>query len=458
MHDKLIFIFLRMIDPPKCNPRVFRAGAATAKLTPLKSVFLFGYPHVPRLSTGIHDHLECTALYLEGSSGRGLFLANDLIFVGKDLVAKVRDRIHRATGLPHEAITITATHTHSGPVTVDYVSNKADTSVPLADQDYLDSICAQMVKAACKAIETAVPVEIGIGVAQVVGVGTNRHDPVGPADPDVPILIVRRKGGFRPLACMLVYAMHPTVLHEDSTLISGDFPHFTRSYLRDSGVLPAACPILYHNGASGNQSPRHVTTQNTFEEAARLGELLGKTIAKVIPTISYSDQFAVNWRSELLPLKLRKLPSIDEAEARAHEALSRLNQLRAEAKNRTEIRSAECDWFGAEETMALARAEEEGELNLAVQNCMPAEIQVIEIGPWTFVAWPGEFFVEYALQVKAHRAHTFVMTLANGELQGYIATEEAMEKGFYEATNALFCHTNGLKVVAATLAMLGARD
>ena len=384
-------------------------------------------------------------------------MANDLIFVSKDLVEKVRARVHSVTKLPTEAITITATHTHSGPVIVDNLSNEADPVVPKAEQEYLDWVCEQMVKAACAAITAAVPAEVGMGLARAMGVGTNRHDPAGPADPDVPVMVVRSQAGLRPIACMLVYAMHPTVLHEDSTVISGDFPYFTRRYLYDKGVLPASCVILYHNGASGDQSPRYVTQQNSLAEAARLGGCLGKAIAEVIATISYAETLPIKWRSELLYLKLRKLPTIEEAEALAHDALARLNQLREEAGNRTEIRSAECDWFGAEETMALARAETEGRINRAVQSCMPAEIQVIEIGPWTFVAWPGEFFVEYALQVKAHRANTFVMTLANGELQGYIATEEAVEKGFYEATNALFCHSNGSKIVAATLAMLGAR-
>ncbi len=39
-----------------------RAGAAVADLTPEGPVFLFGYPHVPRLSTGVNDRLECAAL------------------------------------------------------------------------------------------------------------------------------------------------------------------------------------------------------------------------------------------------------------------------------------------------------------------------------------------------------------------------------------------------------------
>lgn len=67
--------------------------------------------------------------------------------------------------------------------------------------------------------------------------------------------------------------------------------------------------------------------------------------------------------------------------------------------------------------------------------------------------WPGEFFVEYALEVKSRRPNTFVLTLANGELQGYIVTPEAASRGVYEATNAIFCPSNGQRMVEATLAM-----
>lgn len=88
------------------------------------------------------------------------------------------------------------------------------------------------------------------------------------------------------------------------------------------------------------------------------------------------------------------------------------------------------------------------------QPGQPAEIQAIAIGPWRFVGWPGEFFVEYALAVRAAAPQTFVVTMANGELQGYVVTAEAAARGVYEATNALFHHVNGPRIVAATLALL----
>lgn len=434
------------------------AGAATAILTPQDRVFLFGYPHVPRLSTGVHDRLETAALFLRHDNEKVLFIANDLIFVSKQLANEVRRSIKIKTGLPIDSIAITATHTHSGPVTVDYLSNSTDLVVPKADPNYLKWVADSMVEAGCAAVRSAKPAEAGLVVARAEGVGTNRHDADGPSDPEVPVLVVRALADHQPLACMLTYAMHPTVLHEDSTLISGDFPHFTRQYLRTQGVLPKHCPILYHNGASGNQSPRHVTQANTFTEAQRLGEKLGAAVARVIPDIVFARTLPLRARSVHVPLLVRTLPSVPKAEGQAREALARFESLRSAQASRTAVRTAECDWFGAEETVALSRAAADGRLESAVNGCAPAEIQVIELGCWKFVLWPGEFFVEYALEVKARSPHTFIITMANGELQGYIVTPEAAARGMYEATNALFSPDNGKQIVEATLGLLTTKE
>ena len=447
------------MQPSKLSPEPgLWAGAASADLTPQTSVFLFGYPHVPRLSTGVHDRHEAAALYLRDGEGQALFVATDLIFVGKKQAAEARLQISARTGVPVGAIVITSTHTHSGPVMVDYVSNSADPVVPKADADYRRFVVGSIVEAGCTAVRAAVPAEAGLAVARAEGVGTNRHDPAGPADPDVPVLLVRARANKRTLACMVAYAMHTTVLHEDSTLISGDFPHFTRQYLRDAGFVPEGVPILYHQGASGNQSPRHVTKANTFAEAKRLGDRLGACIAAVIPGVAYSAALPIRVAGAHLPLQVRQFPTVTAAENWAHEAKARFDQLRTTGAPRTAVRTAECDWFGAEETVSLARAAADGRLEAAVNASSPAEVIVIALGAWKFVFWPGEFFVEYALTVKSRSPQTFVVTLANGEVQGYIVTPEAAARGVYEATNALFSPENGRRVVDATLALLAAGD
>lgn len=438
------------------SPPVLLAGAAVADITPAGSVHLFGYPHVHRQSTGVHDPLECAVLCLRAPRGAAIFIANDLIYFGRDYAADIRRRIAAATGVPVEAIMLTATHTHSGPVIADNLSNSADSVVPRADQDYLRWLADRIVATAVAAAERTEPAELGLAVAQAEGVGSNRHDPAGPTDPEVPVLVARSRRTGRPIAAMLVYGMHPTVLHEDSTVFSADFQGFARRALRQ-GTLPSDCPVVYHLGAAGDQSPRHMTRANTLAEAQRIGENLARGVATAISRIAFGPVGEIVARREMIAVEPRSFPAAAEAEAALTRSRSRFAELRATGAPRTEIRTAECDIFGAEKTVLLAQAAADGRLTAAVNASSPAEIQVIRIGPWRFVGWPGEFFVEHGLALKAAApAGTFLVTLANGELQGYIATPGAVARGAYEATNAVFTVDNGPRFVERTLALIAA--
>ena len=138
---------------------------------------------------------------------------------------------------------ITATHTHSGPMTVDILANEADPAVPKTDSRYVARLEDGIVQAAVEAVGNARPAEVGLAIADGSCVGGNRHSPAGPSNPETPVLLVRNRGGGEPLAAMIVCSMHPTVLHEDSTLVSGDFPaHGAAILARDSAgqELPRA--------------------------------------------------------------------------------------------------------------------------------------------------------------------------------------------------------------------------
>ena len=79
-----------------------------------------------------------------------------------------------------------------------------------------------------------------------------------------------------------------------------------------------------------------------------------------------------------------------------------------------------------------------GELSNAAGKCLPAEIQLIRVASTWFVAWPGEVFVAFAQRIHKEFPRAWIITLANGELQGYLTTSEAVEKHWYEASNAIF--------------------
>ena len=432
--------------------KIFQAGSATVDISPVTSQFLCGYPHVPRWSTGVHDPLTSSALALDDGETRLLFIANDIIYVPKGLVARARQRIEAATGTPPAHIMITATHTHSGPGVQNRGPGSYSTVVPDADPAYVQLLEAGIVQAGVAACQSLRRAEIGLAVARVEGIGTNRRDPKGPADPEIPVLAVRDADTHAWIGIHEIYAMHPTVLHEDSTLASGDFPAMGRLYLQQ--VLGSAVPILHSNGAAGNQSPRHCVRGQTFDEAIRLGTILGRAVEAALAKIEFHDSIKLAVSQTTLEYPLRDLPSTEAAAIKEQAVREKLARQQQDGTPRALVRTTECDLFGAEASHALARSKENGRIDTALSHCMPAEIQLFNIGPWRFVAWQGEVFIEFALKIRQANPNTFVCTCANGSMAGYITTQAAAEEGGYEASTSVFSTDSGRLLVEATQRLL----
>jgi len=435
----------------------FFAGAAVTDLTPAGSVFLAGYPHTPRLGTGIHDPLQASAVCLCDGTKAILLISCDIIYISKALAERARRRIAARSAIVANHILISATHTHSGPVTVECLIAAEDPVVPKPDAAYLALVEDRIVAAGVQAYERRRAATLWIAKAAADGIGSNRHDPNGLTDREAPVIFAKTRDGTC-VAAVVVYGMHPTVLHEESTLISGDFPAMTRQYLRRN-VFGEQCVVAYHTGACGDQSPRFVSRGSSVAEAQRLGELLGEAIGRVVPAAREIPVPAIRCLTTHLMLPIRVMPPVETALKELDLARGRLQDLRRKGAPAAQVRLAECDGFGAEQTLTLARAAAEDGLSKAVASCMPADVQVMAVGPLRLVAWPGEVFVEFALQVRRRYPQSFVISLANGELQGYLVTEEAVRSRRYEAGNALFSSPEaGRLLVAATLDLLNRLD
>lgn len=429
-------------------------GAAAIDVTPRRSLFLYGYPHAPRISTGVHDPLFSSAMYVAAGNTAVLFIANDVVLIPREMARRVRDRLSTVICIPPSQILISATHTHSGPATCLYLADEIDKAIPPLDVEYLEELEAGMIAAGLAAYAARESAEVGVSVVSVEGLGTNRHDPAEPCESRVPVLVARSVKTQRPIGIMLVCAMHATVLHEDSTLVSGDFPGLARRYLQQK-VLDKNCPVLHHTGPCGNLSPRHVLNGNTFAEAERLGRLLADAVASAIATMAFERRLTIGTGFTEIDLPRRQFPEVAEALLRVDSARDRLDALTQCQALRAEIRTAECDLFGAEATLTLARARDAGRLAAAINACLPVEIQIIEIGKWRWIAWPGELFVEFGLDITRHHPDTFVISLANGDLQGYLTTQQAVTENWYEAGSAVFkSPESGRLIVAATNRLL----
>jgi hypothetical protein len=416
-------------------------------------VALFGYPHVERVSNGVHDPLCLTVVAIDNGADRVLVGALDVLFLEPPVARRLRSVAAAAARIPEDRVFIGCTHTHSGPVTSRLIAFGSDSAVPPPDPAYLDTLVAAAGEAAAQAVSNMKDAEVAATSADARGVGGNRLRADGITDSECGVVAFRAKGTSELMATILVYGMHPTVLHEDSRLISSDFPHYTRQSLKERFGSDVA--VVYLNGPCGDQSPRHFVRSQTFTEAERLGRMLGASVADAIaglPVDAWGGAPILGGSIAPVTLRRRALRSVADAKALVRVTRERHASLKKAGGSRADIRTAECAVFGAEGTLALAAAEEDGTLSRLIADYQPLEVQAVRIGEICLVGLPGECFVEYGLTIKRDAAmKTFVVSLVNGELQGYIVTPEADREGGYEAANSVFAPASGGTVVEAGL-------
>jgi neutral ceramidase len=431
----------------------FRAGAAVVDITPTRPLFLLGYPDMPRIAEGVSDPLLVSALWLEGGGAAAVILSVDLAFLSTEAMRALRIAIGEACRLSADAVCIACTHTHSAPVTIDYLAFRDDPVVTPTDPAYLRQVEEAVVRAATAARAASQPASVAWTSADATGIGGNRHAIDGPADPEVPVLAVRGAADGRIIAVALTHAMHPTVLHEDSRLVSGDYPGFAR--LRLQRDLPGAV-IVHLTGTSGDQSPRRHVRANTLAEARRLGEDLGARVAGAVASIAaWDDAPQLGARCLEMGIERRRLPDLAMANARLDRLRAEFERLRACGAPAAELRSAECAVFGGRELVTLARLQAEGVLDRELIPYRTVPIQALRVGCGRFACLPGEWFVAYGLALKRGvRGPLAVVSLANGELQGYIVSRDAEGGSSYEAGMALFPAADGEALCARLATML----
>jgi hypothetical protein len=185
--------------------------------------------------------------------------------------------------------------------------------------------------------------------------------------------------------------------------------------------------------------------------------MLGRDVVAAVEGLSggaFQEDVSIGGATCRVGLPPRTFCSVAEAERELAEARAEFDRLKREGAPHGPVRTAECTVFGAEERVTLARAQEKGDTMRILEAYNPAEIQVLRVGDHYLVGFPGECFVEYALEVKRRCPGAFVISLANGELQGYIPTPEATG---YEARLSFFEPEAGDRLVDAAEAVIRER-
>jgi hypothetical protein len=323
------------------------------------------------------------------------------------------------------------------------------------DPAYVESLRERLIDLVLEANENRFPARIGVakGVCgRGRGVGGNRRDPDGPADPDVWTIGVQDAAG-RWRACAVKYALHPTVLHGENTLVSADFPGYIRQFLSKQNPEMA---FLFLQGTSGNQSSRYFRSEQTFGEAQRIGYAIAEEAGRVLEGMELTSEVELAMTSTMVDIERRRLPDLTQAETLVQEKRRKLEELRVSGASYVETQTADLHLLGAEDILTFVRHLSSGGTVEALDEEIPAEVQVFGIGDSRLVGLPGEIFVEFGLEIKERSPaeKTIVVELANGRLPGYVCTEEAYAQGGYEAGASLMTAEAGQSLVDAALRLL----
>ena len=434
---------------------MLKAGTSIVDISPGKGIELAGYPHFPRHNTGINDPLYASCLYLDNGKEKMAIIAMDILFFSRKYVKEVRKQIQEETSIPGGNIFISVSHTHSGPWAAGRLDMESLEKGLDVDKEYVDSLKSKIVGLATEAYSNTFNAYVGSGFVicgKEKGIGGNRRDPEGPADPGLWTVAVKDKEGA--LRVVLVkYALHPTVIHEDSTVVTADYPGYIREFLKQK---EPGMNLLFMQGTSRDQSTRYFRQGQDFKEAKRIGYTLGQCALSSIKGLDFKNEIDMKVISKAVSLQLKVLPTEEKARVEAENTKAEWERLKKEDAPYIEIQNANLKNLGAENTLGFIRLKNRGIPMSRKTDELPAEVQALTIGDARILGVPGELFVEFGLDIQKRSPHkkTILVELANGCLPGYVCTADAIAEGGYEVGASMLSERAGKVLVNTALRLL----
>ena len=418
------------------------AGASVIDITSPVGVEMGGYGARKGVATGIHDNLNVRTLVLDDGTTKLVIAICDFVGVGPKIVDAAREVIAGELGIPPECVCIAATHTHSGPLTV----RTGD------GLDYSTVTAAKIAGSVRVALTNMQPVTLKVGLAEVSTISQNRRDPGGPQETVLKVLLAAAAGGAEPVATVMNYACHATVLEHDNMLYSADFPGVAAALLEHA----VGGTGIYMQGTCGDINPAWM--RHDFAEIRRIGSIVGAAAARTAhelrPLGEQQSCINLSWNEDVpvepapgtlisgislasartfLDLPRKRLPAADIIEAELKEIGDRLAAL---APGDTAGRRALRPHLNQ---LRMDRVSKE-RFPSSEGMSQRVELQVFRISPQLAVVMlPGEFFVETgrAIARRSPFEHTFISAYAN-DYAGYFAPADQFPCAGYEVGSTRF--------------------
>src|SRR5438067_2886254 len=202
--------------------------------------------------------LYATALAISDSRQTALIVDVDAIGFNAEWSGKILDAVTELTAVPRDHIRVASTHTHSGPKTqrLNVVSEGLDMAL-----QYLETLPLRIAGSAWQALRNRRPARVAAGTGSCA-INVNRRLKL----PDGRLVVGRNWDGHvdhtvrvvrfddleeKPLATILHYACHPTIMAWDNQWFTPDYPGMARQVVEEQ--MGGLC--LFLQGATGSTGP-----------------------------------------------------------------------------------------------------------------------------------------------------------------------------------------------------------
>ncbi len=228
----------------------FQVGHAKREITPAAPVPMWGYgARGAALSTGVRDPLYIRTVVIDAGSDKLAIVGMDLGRSPTDaMLPRIRKAVREVSGV--NFLLISGSHTHHGPVMElldepDKGRGRFDDAVR-----WSQSLETAIIESINQAAASVRPARLGWG-SKSVAMNRNRHTEREPKPVDSELGVIRFDDlEGNPLAVVVNYAAHPTMLDSRDLRFSADWPGAMAKAVEE--VLQSPC--VFMQGACGDLS------------------------------------------------------------------------------------------------------------------------------------------------------------------------------------------------------------
>jgi hypothetical protein len=449
-----IFLLLCSFFPAPANLSAadLLIGSATVDITPDQPVALAGQ-FSTRISKKVETPIVASAVAIEGgqSGDSVIMVACDLVAIRTGIQEQVRKKLApQAAGFDVRKLFLSATHTHTAPVTTELQTSPTLYNIPkegvMQPEAYVEILTTRLAQVAAQAWKSRKPGGVSWTLGHAV-VGQNRRAVY--EDGHAQMYGKTMQPGFRNLEAGEDHAVEmlyfwdaeknlravainvacPAQEVESRSNINADYWHEVREQLKAKLSLPDLV-VLGWCSAAGDQSP-HLMYRKDAEERmlkarglTRLQEIGRRITAAVMDTIDIarSDiRTDAPFSHTMADLELPPRKILPREYEESKKVVAQFGDIKdPDNKMLTMI---------GREKEVVRRFEEADKLPPYL-----IEMHVLRIGDIAIATNPFELYLDYGVQMKANSPaqQTFLIQLASNT-GGYLPTPKAIEGGSYSA-------------------------